>query len=107
MPPGVYTFGPKNGQEAVVQDGMSVMPDRTGYASGVVRMKDHIKTLTKLVGLSLIDAVRMATIVPARIIGIDGRMGSLEVGKDANIIIADDDMEINTTVVNGNLLLPN
>jgi N-acetylglucosamine-6-phosphate deacetylase len=101
MPSGVYTFGPKDGQEALVQDGMSVMPDRTGYASGVVRMKDHIKTLVNLVGLDLIDAVKMATVVPAKIVGVYDRMGSLEIGKDANIVIADDDMEICKTIVNG------
>lgn len=104
MPSGVYTFGPKNGQEAVVQDGMSVMPDRTGYASGVVRMKDHIKTLTNLVGLNLIDAVKMATIIPSKIIGVDDRMGSLEIGKDANIVIADDDMEMDKTIINGKIV---
>ncbi len=101
MPPGVYTFGPKDGQEAVVQDGMAVMPDRTGYASSVVRMNDLIKVLIGPVGLSLADAVRMASIIPARIIGVDSKMGSLEAGKDANIVIADDNMDIHTTIVEG------
>ncbi len=101
MPPGVYTFGPKDGQEAVVQDGMAVMPDRTGYASSVVRMNDLIRVLIGPVGLSLSDAVRMATIVPARIIGVADKMGSLEVGKDANIVVADDDVNIHATIVEG------
>lgn len=101
MPPGVYTFGLKDGQEAVVQDGMAVMPDRTGYASSVVRMKDLIKTLIGPVGLSLTDAVKMATINPAKIIGMDDKMGSLEEGKDANIVIADDNVDIYATIVDG------
>jgi N-acetylglucosamine-6-phosphate deacetylase len=101
MPPGVYTFGPKDGQEAVVQDGMAVMPDRTGYASSVVRMKDLIKTLIGPVGLSLTDAVKMATINPAKIIGMDGKMGSLEEGKDANIVIADSNVDVYATIVDG------
>ncbi len=101
MPPGVYTFGPKNGQEAVVQDGMAVMPDRTGYASSVVRMNDLIKVLIGPVGLSLADAVRMATIIPAEIVGVADRMGSLEAGKDANIVITDDNIDICATIVEG------
>ena len=101
MPPGVYTFGPKDGQEAVVQDGMAVMPDRTGYASSVVRMNDLIKVLIGPVGLSLADAVRMATIIPARIVGVADRMGSLEAGKDANIIVANDNMDVCATIVRG------
>ena len=105
MPAGVYTFGPKDGQEAVVQDGMAVMPDRTGYASSVVRMNDLIKVLIGPVGLSLSDAVRMATIIPARIIGVDSRMGSLEAGKDANIVIADNNVDIHATIVEGKRLI--
>jgi N-acetylglucosamine-6-phosphate deacetylase len=101
MPPGVYTFGPKDGQEAVVQDGMAVMPDRSGYASSVVRMNDLIRTLIGPVGLSLTDAIRMATVNPAKVIGVDSKMGSLEVGKNASIVIADDNVDIHTTVVEG------
>jgi N-acetylglucosamine-6-phosphate deacetylase len=101
MPSGVYTFGPMDGQPAVVQDGMAIMPDRTGYASSVVRMKDLVKTLMDSVGLSLRDAIKMATSIPARIIGVEENMGSLEEGKDANIVIADDDINIHMTIVEG------
>jgi N-acetylglucosamine-6-phosphate deacetylase len=107
MPPGVYTFGPKDGQEAIVQDGMAIMPDRTGYASGVVRMNDMIKTLIGSVGLSLADAVNMASIVPARIIRMDENMGSLEVGKDANLVIVDDNIDVHVTMVSGNIVYQN
>lgn len=107
MPPGVYTFGPKDGQEAIVQDGMAIMPDRTGYASGVARMNDLIKVLIGPVGLSLVDAVNMATSVPAKIIRMNDRIGSLEVGKDANIVIADDGINIHTTIVGGKVVFQN
>jgi len=104
MPPGVYTFGPKDGQEAIVQDGMAIMPDRTGYASGVVRINDMIKVLTSSVGLSLAEAVYMATIVPAKVIHQDKNIGSLEVGKNANIVIAHDNIDVCTTVVEGKIV---
>ena len=101
MPSGVYTFGPKDGQEALVQDNTAIMPDRTGYASSVARTKDLVKTLVNLVGLSLTDTVKMVSIVPARIVGVDDKMGSLEIGKDANIVIADDDLDIQATIIDG------
>lgn len=104
MPPGVYTFGPKDGQETIVQDGMAIMPDRTGYAGGVSRMIDLIKVLTGLVGLSIIDAVNMATKNPAKIIGVFDRMGSLEVGKDANIVICNGSIDVDTTIVDGKIV---
>ncbi|MGB9598147.1 MAG: N-acetylglucosamine-6-phosphate deacetylase, partial [Candidatus Poribacteria bacterium] len=103
MPSGVYTFGPSDGQEVLVQDEIAIMPDRTGYASTVMRMKDLIKTLIDLVGLDLADAVKMASIVPAKIIGVDDQMGSLEKGKDANIVFADDSMEIHNTIINAEI----
>lgn len=101
MPPGVYTFGPKDGQPAIVQDGMAIMPDRTGYASSVVRMNDLVKTLIGPVGLSIPDAIKMASTVPAKIIGMENVMGSIEIGKNANIIIADDNIEVYKTIING------
>jgi N-acetylglucosamine-6-phosphate deacetylase len=101
MPPGVYTFGPSDGQEALVQDDIAIMPDRTGYASSVMRTKDLVKTLINLVGLSLTDAVKMVSIVPAKIVGVDDRMGSIEKGKDANIAIADDNLDVFMTMVDG------
>ncbi|MBD3180768.1 N-acetylglucosamine-6-phosphate deacetylase [Candidatus Poribacteria bacterium] len=104
MPPGVYTFGPKDGQEAVVQDGMAVMPDRTGYASSVVMMNDLVKVLIRDVELSLEDAVKMATSIPAKIIGVDEKMGSLEAGKDANIIVANDGIDVMNVVVKGRII---
>jgi N-acetylglucosamine-6-phosphate deacetylase len=107
MPSGVYTFGPKDGQEALVQDNMAIMPDRTGYASSVVRTKDLVKTQVESVGLSLVDAVKMASIVPAKIVGVDDNMGSLEKGKDANIVIASDALEIQTTIIDGKIVMNN
>ena len=84
---------------------MSIMPDRTGYASSVVRTKELVKTLVGSVGLSLVDAVKMASIVPAKIVGVDDSMGSLEKGKDANIVIADDNIEIYTTIIDGKIVI--
>ncbi len=104
MPSGVYTFGPSDGQEVLVQDEIAIMPDRTGYASTVMRTKDLVKTLIDLVGLSISDAVKMASIVPARIIGVDDRMGSLEKGKQADIIIVDENIEVIHTVIDGSIV---
>ncbi|MDH5770275.1 MAG: amidohydrolase family protein [Candidatus Bathyarchaeota archaeon] len=47
------------------------------------------------------DAVKMATINPAKRIGVSDRKGSLEVGKDADITIVDDQLNVYTTMVRG------
>src|SRR5262249_22947809 len=59
-------------------------------------------------GLSNEDALRAITIDAARILGIDSRVGSLEVGKDADLLVADGDIlhymtQVHYTVVNGRL----
>ena len=46
-------------------------------------------------------AVRMATISPARMMGLDKVTGSLEVGKDADIVVFDPDVNILETIVKG------
>jgi N-acetylglucosamine-6-phosphate deacetylase len=52
-------------------------------------------------GIPLTDAVKMGTLTPARIVGEDGRLGSLEEGKCADICILDDNFELDTLVLNG------
>jgi N-acetylglucosamine-6-phosphate deacetylase len=100
MPDGIYSFGPKDGQLALVQNGMALMPDKTGFASSVVQMIDLIRTMVNSVGISVADAVYMASYVPARIINHHNKMGSIEPGKDANVVIADESLKIKATVVN-------
>ena len=50
-----------------------------------------------LAGVPLIDAVRMMSLTPARILHIDKEKGSLEIGKDADIVIFDNQININNT----------
>ena len=53
-----------------------------------------IKTMTRVVHVPLNDAVRMASETPARIMGIYDRKGSLQRGKDADILLLDDDINL-------------
>ena len=54
--------------------------------------------------LSLPDAVRLASFNPARAIGEEQRLGSLEVGKQADLVVFDDRFRVSTTFVNGHLV---
>ena len=86
MPPGRYVLGEV---EAIVEDGIARLPDWSAYASSVTTMDKCVRNGMELMGLPLADAVRMATLTPATIIGVDDRKGSLEGGKDADIVIMD------------------
>ena len=49
----------------------------------------------------------MATINPARVLGADSEIGSLEVGKKANLIITDDKFNIETVILDGDVAVQN
>jgi len=104
MPDGIYTFGAKDGTEAIVKNGEAKMLDGSGYASGVVRMNDMIKVMRDIVGVPLEDAVKMASLTPARILGVDDELGSIEVGKQGDIVLLDEELNVQKTIVGGVLL---
>ena len=73
-------------------------------AGSVLTMNVAVRNVMDFVGLSLQDAVRMATINPAERVGMSDRKGSLEVGKDADIAIVDDDLNIYMTMIKGRIV---
>ena len=94
----------KNGQRAIVEDGVAKLPDRSAFAASVATMDRLVRNMIKLADVPIIDAVKMATITPASIIGVADKKGSIVAGKDADIIIFDNDINIKTTIVNGNII---
>jgi N-acetylglucosamine-6-phosphate deacetylase len=79
------------GMEYEVGDGVGMMFDRSAFAGSTTLLNEMIPILIDEVGIPLVEAVRMTTLTPARIVGADDRKGSLEAGKDADIVIFDHD----------------
>jgi len=77
---------------------------RDGFAGSVATMGKCVRNIVKFVGLSIQDAVKMATINPAKVIGVDDKKGSLTKGKDADIVILDKDVNVVMTVVGGRIV---
>jgi N-acetylglucosamine-6-phosphate deacetylase len=67
-------------------------------------MDRAVGNIMKSVGLPLQTAVEMATVNPAAVIGVDKNKGSLEPGKDADIVIIDDGVNVYATIVKGNIV---
>ena len=55
-------------------------------------MDKAVRYLVLELGCSLSDAVKMASQTPARILGLDKKKGSVEVGKDADLVLLDKDL---------------
>jgi len=105
MPPGESILGGlKNGTKVIVEDGVAKMPDRNSFAGSVATFDKLVRNMIKMANVPLIEAVRMASETPARIMNINNRKGSLEVGKDADIVIFDENIQIDKTIINGKIV---
>ncbi|MBI5566680.1 MAG: N-acetylglucosamine-6-phosphate deacetylase [Chloroflexi bacterium] len=79
------------GMEYEVTDGVGMMFDRSAFAGSTTLLGQMLPILINVVGIPLVEAVRMATLTPARIVGVAERKGSLQAGKDADIVIWNED----------------
>ncbi|MNY53448.1 N-acetylglucosamine-6-phosphate deacetylase [compost metagenome] len=60
--------------------------------------------MVNMAGVSLEEAVRMISKTPARIMGLENRKGSLITGKDADVVVFDERVNVQHTIVNGRLV---
>ena len=105
MPEGEYILGnSEDGQITVVDEGVAWLPDRTAFAGSVATANLLVRNMISLAGASLEDAVKMATLTPARILKIDDVKGSIDKGKDADIVVFDEDINVRMTIVEGKLV---
>jgi N-acetylglucosamine-6-phosphate deacetylase len=100
MPNGEYTLGK---QRVIVKDGVSRL-ESGDLAGSTLTMDRAVRNMMKLVGTPLHTAVKMATINSAKVIDVDENKGSLEPGKDADIVIIDDEINVYMTIVKGNIV---
>lgn len=89
------------GLEYDVHDGVGMLLDRTAFAGSTTLLGQMLPVLVNVVGVPLVEAVRMCSLTPARIIGADDRKGSLEAGKDADITIFNPDLSVWGVLCNG------
>ncbi|MBZ5858264.1 N-acetylglucosamine-6-phosphate deacetylase [Flavihumibacter profundi] len=92
------------GLKVIVEDGVAKLPDRTSFAGSVATTDRLVRTMIALAGVSVADAVKMMSATPARIMGVLDRKGEIAVGKDADIVIFDEGISVETTIVNGRVL---
>lgn len=105
MPEGKSILGGlEDGQEVIIEDGVAKLLDRTAFAGSVATADGLIRTMMKVPGVSLTDAIRMLTSTPARIMKVDGKKGSIIVGKDADLVIFNNDIQVAMTIVGGEIV---
>lgn len=105
MPEGPSVLGTKgDGLEVIVEGGVAKLLDRSSFAGSVATMDRTVRTIMKKANVTLVEAVKMASLVPARIMKIDHQKGSITPKKDADIILFDQDIRVSKTIVKGKVV---
>ena len=89
------------GREYEVRDGVGMMPDGSAFAGSTTLLDRMLGIAIDEVGLPPADAVRMATLTPAAVLGLDGSRGALEPGFVADLAVFEDDFTAWRTMIGG------
>lgn len=104
MPEGESVIGSlKNGVKIIVEDGVAKLLDRSSFAGSVATFDRLIRTMLAA-NIPFVDVIKMASLTPARILKCNDHKGSLEVGKDADVVVFDANINIQTTIINGKVV---
>jgi N-acetylglucosamine-6-phosphate deacetylase len=102
MPEGFYEAG---GQVVQVEDGVVTLDDGTLAGSHKTIHAGFVNSV-KLLGLSIEDAVKMASTNPARVCAFHGELGTIEPGKIADLAVFDRDLGATATLIGGEVCWP-
>ena len=102
MPEGESILGSlKDGQRVIIEDGVAKLPDRSAFAGSVSTSDRLVRTMVKLAEVPLVDAVKMVTLTPAKLLGIAERKGQIAPGKDGDLVVFDADINVSLVMVGG------
>lgn len=94
----------ENGLKVIVENGVAKLPDRSAFAGSVATADRLVRSMITMADVSVIDVIKMITSTPARILKISDKKGTLAVGKDADIVIFDEDINIEATIIKGTIV---
>ena len=89
---------------AIIEDGVAKLPDRSSFAGSVCTTDRVVRNYMIKAGASLPEAVQVMTLSPARLMRIDDRKGSIAPGKDADIVLFDEGIDISLTMIGGKVV---
>ncbi len=99
LPYGEYTLG---GAKIIYRDIVCRLEDGT-VAGSVLHLNHGVRNVWQNSSIPLNECVNCASLNPATTLGIDDRKGSIEVGKDADIILLDENFEVQKTIIGGKI----
>jgi len=97
LEPGEYDLG---GQTVMVTEDRAQLPSGS-LAGSILKMDEGARIMLSLEGVSIRDVIQMASVNPAKQIGVLNRKGSIEKGKDADLLIVDNNLHLKKTICRG------
>jgi N-acetylglucosamine-6-phosphate deacetylase len=99
LPPGTYRRGME--RVTVTPEGYTVGRRKGWLAGSVLTMEQAVRNAVNLAAISLTEAVTMATLAPASVLGLARRKGKIAKGYDADILILDMDLNVELVILGG------
>lgn len=91
----------QHGTDVIVEDGVAKLPDRSCFAGSISTMDRCLRVLCRDYGVSLPEAACMLSLAPARLLRVDDTKGSIVVGKDADLVLTDEQFRVKQVFVGG------
>lgn len=98
MPDGEYLLGEL---PVIVKDNVARLKDGGSLAGSTLTMIRGFQYLIRMLGLSLVEASQLASLNPAKVIGIDSSYGSIAVGKRADLLLLNEQLDIQSVIIGG------
>jgi N-acetylglucosamine-6-phosphate deacetylase len=93
------------GQRVVLRDGHIVCADDPSILAGsVLTMDTAVGNMMNMLGISIVDAVTMASSTPSAVLGLENKKGRIEIGYDADITVLGRTYEAEMTIVQGSII---
>lgn len=86
------------------EDGVAKLPDLSAFAGSVATSDCLVSTFRELTGAPRYEVVKMASLTPEKLMGIQGRKGSIGIGRDGDLIVFGENIQVTTVMVRGKML---
>jgi N-acetylglucosamine-6-phosphate deacetylase len=98
MPDGEYRLG---GREITVSGGRAVLSGGESLAGSTLTMEAAVQNAVRFLGVPIEEAVLISSTNSARLLGLEGRKGAIAAGLDADLVVLDDRLAVEATMVAG------
>ena len=91
-------------QKIMQYNGVGILADKSHYAGSVQSLDKMIANVVNYSKIPFVDAVKMASLTPAHVIGVSNKIGSIEVGKQADFCVMDKEFRVVKTICKGEVV---